>query len=214
MKAVLLDALGTLLDLDSPVPRLRAELRERHGIVVGEREAALAVKAEIDHYKANLHRGVDAAGLAEVRAECGAVVSRSLGLEEDVTEALLAAIVFTPFAEVPGVLRAWRAEGKRLVVASNWDISLHEALERSGLDALLDGAVSSAEAGSAKPLPEVFHRALDIAGVAPEEALHVGDDVLADVAGATAAGIEAVLLVREGPQPPGIRSVRSLAELA
>ena len=214
-RAVLLDALGTLLRLEPPAPRLVRELRERHGVEVGEREAALAVRAEIAHYRANLHRGRDAAGLAEVRRECAELVSGALGIEQDVQDALLAAIVFTPFEEVPATLRRLRARGARLVVASNWDVSLHEALERTGLRELVDGAVSSAETGSAKPAPEVFERALAIAGVAAADAMHVGDDLEADVAGARAVGIEAVLVQRDGgPAPADVRTVRSLAELA
>ena len=214
-RAVLLDALGTLLRLEPPAPRLVRELRERHGIRVGEREAALAVRAEIAYYRANLHRGVDADGLRAVRGECAALVARELGIEADVEDALLAAIVFTPFDEVPDTLRRLRARGARLVVASNWDVSLHEALERTGLHELVDGAVCSAEVGSAKPAPEVFDRALEIAGVGPAEATHVGDDVQADVEGARAMGIEPVLVLREaGTAPLGVRTIASLAELA
>ena len=193
------------------------ELRERHGIEVGEREAGLAVRAEIAYYRANLHRGVDAAGLEAVRAECAALVARQLGIDEDVRDALLAAIVFTPFEEVPATLRRLRSHPARprLVVASNWDVSLHEALERTGLSALVDGAVCSAEVGTAKPAPEVFERALAIAGVPAGEALHVGDDLEADVEGAHAIGIEPVLVLREGGAgPPGVRTIRTLAELA
>ena len=214
-RAVLLDALGTLLELDGPVPRLMRELRERHGIEVAPPDAARAVKAEMAHYRANLHRARDRARLAEVRRECGDVVARELGIEEDVTDALLAAIVFTPFPEVPDVLRRMRARGEKLIVASNWDVSLDEALERTGLRELVDGAVNSAVVGSAKPAPEVFRRALELAGAVPEEAMHVGDDVKADVEGARALGIEPVLVLREGgTAPPGVRTVRTLVELA
>lgn len=212
-RAVLLDALGTLLRFEAPVPRLRVELRERHGIDVTEADAGRAVQAEIAYYRANLHRGVDATGLADLRRDCAEVVRRELAVEEDVHDALLAAIVFTPFEEVLDTLRRLRAAGARLVVASNWDVSLHEALERTGLRELVDGAVSSAEAGSAKPAPEVFLRALEIAGAEPGEALHAGDDLEADLGGATALGIDAVLVVREGEAPRGVRAVRSLAQL-
>jgi len=213
VRAVLLDALGTLLRLEPPAPRLREALRARHGIEVSERDAAGAVREEIAYYRANLHRGRDAAGLAGLRADCAAMVGRVLGIEEDVEAALLDAIVFTPYPEVPGVLARWRAAGLRLVVASNWDVSLHEALARTGLDALVDGAVSSAEAGSAKPAAAVFEQALAIAGVPAAAAIHVGDDLAADVEGARAAGIRPVLVVREGPAPAGVAFVRSLDEV-
>ncbi len=213
-RAVLLDALGTLLQLHAPAPLLQAELRERHGLEVGEREAALAIRVEIAYYRANLHRGRDARGLAELRRDCAALVAHELGVDVDLHDALLASIVFTPYDEVPETLWRLRTRGARLVVASNWDVSLHEALERTGLRDMVDGAVSSAEAGAAKPAPQVFERALDIAGVTAADAMHVGDDLEADVGGATAMGIEPVLLLREGgAAPPGVRTIRSLAEL-
>jgi len=107
-----------------------------------------------------------------------------------------------------------RTAGARLVVVSNWDVSLHDVLARTGLAPLLDGAVISAEAGVAKPDPAIFERALEIAGgIEPGHALHVGDSLEADVAGARAAGVEAVLVQRDAalPLPPRVRAVRSLA---
>jgi putative hydrolase of the HAD superfamily len=143
------------------------------------------------------------------------VLAETLGVEADVEEALLAAIVFEPFPDTVPALRELRARGVKLVAASNWDISLHEQLAATGLTPLLDGALSSAEVGAPKPDPELFTRALALAGVRPEEALHVGDDVEADVGGAVAAGLEPVLIDRDGSltAPPGVRVIASLAEL-
>jgi FMN phosphatase YigB (HAD superfamily) len=58
-------------------------------------------------------------------------------------------------------------------------------------------------------------RALEIAGVEPARAWHVGDDLEADVGAARAAGAEPVLIDREGTvaAPAGIRRIASLAEL-
>ena len=56
--------------------------------------------------------------------------------------------------------------GIRLVVVSNWDVSLHERLAETGLAPLLDGAVASAELGAAKPDPAIFARGLELAGAA------------------------------------------------
>ena len=114
------------------------------------------------------------------------------------TEVLLEAIRFAPFPDTVPALRDLRAAGLRLVAASNWDVSLHEQLERTGLRALLDGAVSSAEAGAAKPDPAILVRALAIAGAEPGHAWHVGDDLEADVGAARAAGVQPVLIDREG----------------
>lgn len=218
-RTVLLDALGTLLHLEDPAPRLRAGLRETLGIEVGAPAAATAVREEIAHYRANLHRGADATGLMQVREECAEVVSRSLELRGVpvgfVLGVLLDAIRFEPYPDAAPALRALRADGVRLVVASNWDVSLHEVLARTGLAPLVDGAVSSAEVGSAKPEPGFFERAL---AAADEDdaaaACHVGDSPVEDVEGARSAGLVPVFIARRGERAPdGVRVIASLAEL-
>lgn len=218
-RTVLLDALGTLLHFEDPAPRLRAGLQETLGVEVSQSAAAEAVREEIAHYRANLHRGADAEGLARVRGECADVVVRSLGLRAVprgmVLGILLDAIRFEAYPDVPPALRALRAAGLRLVVASNWDVSLHEVLARTGLAPLVDGAVSSAEVGSAKPDPEVFARALALAREDdPAAAWHVGDSPREDVEGARRAGLVPVLIARDGePAPQGVCTIASLAEL-
>lgn len=182
------------------------------------RDAGRAVAAEIAYYRANLWRGRDAAGLAELRRDCAALVKRELGLEaslEEVEADLLASLSFEPFDDVVPSLVRWRAEGRRLVVVSNWDVSLHEMLAATGLRDLVDGAVSSAETGHAKPDPRPVRRALEIAGVAAERALLVGDSPEEDVGAARAAGVAAVLVDRDGSlgRPAGVRVVASLDEL-
>ena len=51
--------------------------------------------------------------------------------------------------------------------------------------------------GRAKPDPAIFHAACAALGVAPEEAVYVGDDLQLDVLGAQNAGLRAVWLNRE-----------------
>ena len=61
----------------------------------------------------------------------------------------------------------------------------------------------------------MFEQALRLAGAAAGEAVHVGDSVEEDVDGARAAGIDAVLVRRDGsPGPEGVRTIRALTELA
>ena len=217
IRAITIDALGTLLELLPPAPRLQDGLRGI-GVDVSLAQAGRAMKAEIGYYSSYLWMGRDAAGLARLRRACAEVLRDALDLElgvEAVESALLAAIRFEPFPDAVPALRELRAAGVRLVAASNWDVSLHEQLERTGLTPLLDGALSSAEVGSPKPDPEIFTRALALAGARPDEALHVGDDLEADVGGALAAGLEPVLIDRDGTltPPPGVRRIASLAEL-
>jgi putative hydrolase of the HAD superfamily len=219
MRAALLDALGTLVELERPWPHLVAELRAR-GVSVTEADARRAMLAEMAYYKANHDDASDFAGLKDLRRRCAAVVQGELGTAlpvADVEEAMLAAIRFRPYPEVPGVLRALRERGARLVVVSNWDVSLHDVLEQTGLAPLIDAVVTSAEFGAAKPDPAIFAHALELAGAPAAQAWHVGDSPAEDVAGARAAGLTPVLIVRDGrpPEPPAAsaRRIAALTEL-
>jgi putative hydrolase of the HAD superfamily len=213
MQAVLLDALGTLLTFDPPAPRLREALRERHGVEVSEEVAAEAMRAEIAYYRAHLHDGRDPESLADLRRRCAAAMETVLGFDPGV-DTLLAALHFRAYPDSAPALRELRALGLRLVVVSNWDASLHERLAETGLAPLVDGAVASAELGHAKPDGAIFAHALELAGAPPAAAVHAGDSPDADVAGALAAGLRAVLVARDGGNAPqGVPVIRSLAEL-
>ena len=211
--AVLLDALGTLVELETPWPYLAHELAGR-GVVVDLEAARAAMLAEMGYYRAHHDEARDWATLKDLRRRCAAVVQESLGTSlplADVEDALLAAIRFRAYPEVPAALARLRAGGARLAVVSNWDVSLHDVLERTGLRGLVDAVVISAELGVAKPDPAIFRAALDRLGASAADAMHVGDSVEADVAGARAAGLEAVLVARNGGQTPdGVRVVASL----
>jgi putative hydrolase of the HAD superfamily len=214
---VLLDALGTLVELVPPWPALVRELRAR-GVEVREDEARAALLGEMAYYRAHLHEAPTPVALAGLRARCARTLgdalppaAAALG-DDELLAALMASLSFRPYPEVRGVLRALRAAGARLVVVSNWDVSLHDMLDRTGLSPLVDGAVSSAELGAAKPDAAIFQHALELAGgVAPGDALHAGDSVEADVEGALGAGLGAVLVARHGERPPpGVQAVRTL----
>jgi putative hydrolase of the HAD superfamily len=209
--AVLLDALGTLISFEPPAPRLRLALRERLGADVSEEAAEAAMRAEIRYYRQHLHEGRDAESLADLRARCAAAMGPVLGLDVPV-EALLDALHFFAYPDVAPALRDLRAAGFRTVVVSNWDHSLHERLQQTGLAPLVDGALASAELGSAKPDPAIFEAALRIAGA--EDAWHVGDTVEADVEGALNAGLKPVFISRTGETgPDGVPAIDSLAAL-
>ena len=217
MRAVLLDALGTLVYLEPPAPRLRDALRELAGVEVTLDEAERAFRAEISHYLAHHTEGGDGPGLDRLRDDCAEVMRSALPSPPPghavIREAMLAALSFVAFEDAAPALRELRGRGLRLVVVSNWDCSLLEWLEGAGLGSLLDGAVSSAAAGEPKPAPAAFLAGLELAGVTAAEAMHVGDSPEADIEGARAAGIRPVLLTRDGEAPGGVESVSSLQEL-
>jgi len=208
----LIDALGTLVHLEPPAPRLREALAAE-GLKVTLADARRAFAAEIAYYLEHHLEGHDAVALEDLRDRCAAVLGTLLGLEPSRVRApMLGALRFSAFEDAAPALVELRSRGLALVVVSNWDCSLPEVLAAAELATLVDGVVSSAEAGAAKPDPAPFRRGLELAGVAAEEALHVGDSPENDLAGARAAGVRGVLLTRQGGTPPG--AIRSLAELA
>ena len=201
-RAVLLDALGTLVELEPPWVPLAAVLE------LDQAEVANAVRAEMDFYKEHSHEGKDEASLAALRARCADILSWELDREVPL-ETMMEAFRFRAFDDARPALDELREAGLRLVCVSNWDISLTEVLDRCGLGDAVDGVVTSAASGVRKPDPAIFHAALDLAGCGADEALHVGDTVAEDVAGAGAAGIRALHLDRKGGG-----DIASLAEVA
>jgi putative hydrolase of the HAD superfamily len=125
----------------------------------------------------------------------------------------LGALEFTAFPDALEGVAELRERGHALVVASNWDCSLPDWLGPTGLLELVDGVVTSAVAGAAKPAAAVFLRALELAGVDGGHAVHVGDSLENDVSGARAVGIRAVLVQRRGDPPAEVEAVRALTEL-
>jgi putative hydrolase of the HAD superfamily len=213
-RAVLLDALGTLVHFEPPAPLLRAALRERLGIEVSAEAAAAAIRDEISYYRAHLHEGRDAESLADLRRRSAEAMRPALGIDADLTDVLLASLRFHAYPDAAPALRALRSRGLTIVVVSNWDHSLHERLAETGLAPLVDAAVASAELGHAKPDRTIFAHALELAGAKAGEALHAGDSPEEDVAGALAAGMRAVLVAR-GARPASAPApvIGSLAEL-
>lgn len=215
-----LDALGTLLEMVDPFDALVGELAAR-GVQVTREEVTPALVDEMTHYRSGMQGAHDEASLHELRLSSTQVLfdgippaAQALGFDE-VGAALLASVRFRPFPEVMGTLAALGELGVRMVVVSNWDISLHEQLSDSGIDQLVDGALCSAEAGSSKPEPELLLKGLDLIGADPAEAWHVGDDPVNDGGAAQAAGVGAVIVDRGyGVEvPPGVRVIDSLAAL-
>ena len=84
-----------------------------------------------------------------------------------------------------------------IIVVSNIDRrDIEQALEHNQL--VFDDVLTSEDVRSYKPRPELFTAALESAGVSAEYALHVGDSVTSDVAGAAKLGIPVAWVNRTG----------------
>lgn len=97
------------------------------------------------------------------------------------------------------VLGALRDTGKTVgIVTNGFPGPQRGKLARHGLEDHVDFVVVSGEVGAHKPNPEIFRKALEIAGCEPHRAVYVGDQPEVDVLGAESAGMHAVLISLDG----------------
>ncbi len=205
-RALLLDAMGTLIGLRRPLGQTYAAAAERHGIEV---EAAAIDRLFPGTYRsapplAFPHLSGEELAEAELRwwGDRIEAVLQAAGAGEAPTA--LRRELFEEFADpslwfvhddVAESMERWHGRGIRMAVVSNFDSRLHGLLEGLGLNRWLEAVVVSSQAGAAKPSPEPFRLALEKLGVPPREAWHVGDSS-EDVEGARAAGLRPILLRR------------------
>jgi putative hydrolase of the HAD superfamily len=104
------------------------------------------------------------------------------------------------FDDTVAVLSELKASGWRHVILSNHVPELAELVERVGLGGLIDEVVNSAVTGYEKPHPEAFSLGR-AAGRDAHELWMIGDNPVADVAGAEAVGIPAILVRRIAENP-------------
>ena len=189
LDAVTIDAYGTLVRLTGPVPELRAGLAalgvERDADAVG-----LAFARESAYYREHSFEGRDEASLYDLRLRCVAIILDELGSDLEpaaFVDGFVAAMRFELLPDAGAALQKLRRHGLAVAVVSNWDVGLARHLGGLGLGDVT--VVTSAQAGAPKPDPAVFTLALELLGVQPSRALHVGDSD-ADEAGASAAGMQ------------------------
>jgi putative hydrolase of the HAD superfamily len=117
---------------------------------------------------------------------------------------------FLLYDDVVPTLSALRSRGLLLGLISNTHRSLDAFRSHFDLEGLISAAVASGEHGYNKPHPSIFQRALGLLGVAPGEAVMVGDSYPHDIVGARAVGMGAILLRRDS----GLRCQDETAEAA
>ena len=126
-------------------------------------------------------------------------LSVSMDLAKDIWRMAMAVPKdFIAFEDTLPALESLKSQGYRLGVLSNLRRDMGPLCKRLGLAPYLDFCINSAEAGAEKPHAPIFLAALDRVSVAPEEAVHVGDQYHSDVVGARGVGIHAVLIDRGG----------------
>lgn len=139
----------------------------------------------------------------------GAEAGLSARVAPETLEALIDAYarpaLLAPPRAAPGAAEALgglAARGLLLAVVSNTmrtpGVALRKILEGHGLLAPFAHLTFSDEVGVRKPAPEIFRITLETLGIAPAEAVHVGDDAVLDVQGARNAGLRVIQVVEAG----------------
>ena len=205
MRAVLFDAVGTLVHLREPVGITYARLAAVQGVSIPASRLEEAFGRVLASAPPNVHPGCTPAALeARERAwwrervrETFRTAAPGVPLPdfERLFEALwhhYARAAAWRLAE--GVQEAFRAlrEGRALAVLSNFDHRLRPLLRELGLGAHLAAVVLPADAGAAKPDARIFRVALGRLGIAAEQAVYVGDHARQDVAASRAVGMHAI----------------------
>jgi putative hydrolase of the HAD superfamily len=119
---------------------------------------------------------------------------------------------FELFPDVKALLEVLRASGCTTGLVSNTDRELAQFAAALGIS--VDFVLASCTHGRRKPCETIFAAALALGGVPRELAVMVGDSLDDDIAGASACGVRAVLVDRNGrfPDHPGER-IEGLDEL-
>jgi putative hydrolase of the HAD superfamily len=242
LRAVLFDLFDTLVDLRvEGLPRIEVQGRSFPASVARLHEIAAARAPEPLGFEAfaraliETDRGFEESHFRVHRElptlERFSAVARRLGLEDPELPGLLThqhMALFRDHAHAPehhGELLAGLGRELRLGLCSNFSHAetARFILGATGLAPHLASVAISESVGLRKPHRGIFEAALGGLGVAPEDALHVGDSLRADVAGAAALGIGTVWItrcvrdpeqaLREHAGPPPDWRIRDLAEL-
>ena len=208
-KAVFLDAAGTLFESVKPVAVTYAEMARRYGMDVPHEEVSRRFRHCFATAPPMAFPGSDGQRLkAQERAWWHDVVRRVFEPAgtflrfEDYFDELFAYFARPDSWELYGdareTLEDLKGRGLILVMISNFDSRVLEIISGLGVADYFDSVFISSSAGFAKPAAGIFHLALERYGIAPHEAMHVGDSPETDVEGALNAGVPAVLLDRGG----------------
>lgn len=111
------------------------------------------------------------------------------------------------FDDVIPTLDALQERGIRMGLISNWDSTLDPIIEGLNLSHYFETVLASAVVQLHKPMPEIFHLALERMDTPAANAMHVGDHLFADARGSAQVGMTPVLIDRWNRHPDyeGIR---------
>ncbi|CAN4109204.1 unnamed protein product [Withania somnifera] len=194
-KALLVDAVGTLVIPSQPMAQIYRQIGEKYGVEYSEAEI-------LKRYRWAYEQPWGRSRLRYVndgRPFWQHIVSSSTGCSDSQYFEELYNYYTTEKAwhlcdpDAERVFKALRAAGVKLAVVSNFDTRLRPVLRALNCDNWFDAVAVSAEVEAEKPNPTIFLKACEFLGVNPDDAVHVGDDRRNDIWGARDAGCDAWL---------------------
>jgi len=199
LKAVIFDYGNTLIEFTRPhVDQINASLAAELHELFGEFDRPRFIRLRTEAYRAcYFHPELRETTMQrEIRKLVQALFDR------DPTDGQVDALVdhhleaFVALIEAPDYVAPLLERLRRryrLALISNYPCgeSIRRSLQRTGLDTLLEVVVVSGDVGHVKPHPILFETAVRQLGVAPGEAIYIGDNWLGDIQGAKRAGLHA-----------------------
>jgi putative hydrolase of the HAD superfamily len=200
--AVFLDVDGTLLWVDLDVEGYVEDLApySGNGGLTTDKVAGPVWGSLRRHIEGNIEHRTEE-DLARFKRRNARMTAAEIGVEapiEVLAEVAQRRIFFNPYPETEAVLRRLREMEVKVFAVSNWDIELARVLDDLGWSGYFDGVIASAVVGVEKPEGEIFEEALRVGGIARDRVVHVGNDPITDIEGASEAGIDTVLVDRRG----------------
>ncbi len=102
----------------------------------------------------------------------------------------------------PGI-KAWLAEARKIftlvVITNGPEFSQIPKVEQVNMIAHVDHLIIGGQEPEEKPCPSIFEKALRLANCEAHEAIHVGDSLASDIAGANNSGITSVWIQHQRP---------------
>ena len=214
LRAIVLDAVGTLIDADPSVSAVYAEVARRQGVVID----AATIRTRFPGAFHAVFQVSTPDGLAtdeatekrcwrKVVSEVLREVPDSARAFEELWDHFAQPESWRTFPDVRPVMEAIQAAGLMVRIGSNFDARLRPVIAGlPDLEALRDSLVISSEVGRRKPHELFYKAACADLGVAASQVLFVGDDIENDLEGPQRAGLKA-LLINRGPQGMGLRAL-------